>query len=175
MTAVPPAPRWIDSLERFSVALPALVGGATPDEARFREKPDRWSLLEVVTHLADEEVEDFRIRTRMTLEDPSQAWPPIDPAGAVVDRCYNDGDLGEALERFVRERRDSIAWLRGLRDPDWTAQYTHPVLGPLRAGDLLASWAAHDLLHLRQLTRLRFLHTQRAIGDYETRYAGEWP
>ena len=52
--------------------------------------------------------------------------------------------------------------------------HTHPIFGGLSAGDLLASWVAHDFLHLRQLARLQFQYASLLAEPYSTRYAGEW-
>ena len=50
------------SMERFPGALSALVQGLSAADARWKPADGAWSVLEVVTHLADEEVEDFRMR-----------------------------------------------------------------------------------------------------------------
>ena len=47
-------------------------------------------------------------------------------------------------------------------------------MGRLSAGDMLTSWAAHDLLHLRQLVELRFAYLARQARPYSLDYAGEW-
>ncbi len=125
-------------------------------------------------HMADEETEDFRARLALTLRDPALDWPPIDPEKFAVQRRYNEGDLGEAVGRFVSARRESIKWLRDLRDPEWSSTKHHEVLGDLRGGDLLASWVAHDALHLRQIAKRLFQHTGRDAGEYRTEYAGSW-
>ena len=65
-------------------------------------------------------------------------------------------------------------WLATLEQPDWTAAHMHATLGELRAGDLLASWAAHDQLHMRQIIKRRFQLLQREAGDFNSRYAGPW-
>lgn len=164
----------IASLERFATTLSVLVRDISAADARWRHADGTWSILEVVTHLADEETEDFRARLRLMLTDPLAAWPPIDPVAAAVQRRYNDGDLAESLSRFLAERRASLTWLRSLDDPAWSNAYQHPQAGAIRAGDLLASWAAHDLLHLRQITKRLFQLAQRDAGEFETDYAGEW-
>lgn len=164
----------VNRLEAFGAALPALVSGVGDDDARFRPEASSWSILEVVTHLADEEVEDFRRRVRLTLEDPGSPWPSIDPEGWARERRYNESDLGESAARFVAERKRSVEWLRGLGDVDWRQAHEHPRLGSMRAGDVLASWAAHDALHLRQIARRMFQLTNRDAGDFTTRYAGGW-
>lgn len=168
------AGKIIESLDRFGRALPALVAEVDAEQARWKPEDGNWSILEVVTHLADEEVEDFRIRLRMTLETPLEPWPKIDPTGWARERQYNDGVLAEALQRFVAERQQSVAWLGGLGDPDWSSAYQHPRFGPIRAGDLLSAWAAHDALHLRQVAKRMYQLVQEFSGDFSTIYAGAW-
>lgn len=127
--------------------------------------------------MGDEEVDDFRARLRSTLEDPERTWAPIDPEGWARDRAYIDDNLPEAVERFCAERSASIIWLRSLGDlsrVDWARAHRHPKFGPISAGDLLASWAAHDALHLRQIAKRLFELTQRDAAPAATKYAGEW-
>lgn len=164
----------IDSLERFRAILPAVVGKVPADDARWKPSDGAWSILEVVSHLADEEELDFRVRLRSTLTDPRATWPPIDPEGWAVERNYNAGDLRETVDRFVALRGESVAWLRSLNDVDWSVSHRHPRLGTMRAGDMLSAWAAHDSLHLRQIAKRLFQLTQRDAEEYTTSYAGEW-
>lgn len=165
----------IDRLERAGPAVQALAAIPTPEQARFKPVSGAWSILEIVCHLGDEEVDDFRTRLRLTQEDPAAPWPGIDPERWARDRRYNDQDLAAAVDRFVRERRESTRWLRSLTSPDWHVSVMRPH-GPLRAGDLLVAWAAHDALHIRQIAK-RLYELAEADGQPEgfiARYAGEW-
>jgi hypothetical protein len=164
----------IERLERFADALSAVVGRMSPQDARWRPDDGSWSILEVVMHLADEEVEDFRRRVELTLRDPAADWPPIDPPRWAVERRYNDGDLAEALQRFATARRESVRWLRGLKNPDWSRTHEHPKLGAMRAGDVFTSWVAHDALHLKQIAKRLYQMAARDGGEYGTAYAGPW-
>ena len=168
------AQRLIDSLERFAGILPAAVRDVSSEDARWKPADGAWSILEVVSHLADEEVEDFRGRLERTLRDPAEPWPPNDPEQWAIERRYNEGDLVETSARFVAERRASVEWLRGLDGPDWSRAHVHPKWGPIRAGDILASWAAHDALHLRQIAKRMFQMARRDGGEFTTDYAGDW-
>ncbi len=163
----------IASLQSFPDVLSSSVAGISNDDACFKPADGAWSILEIVTHIADEEVEDFPARLRSTLADPTQQWNPIDPEGWAKQRNYNDGDLSEQIQRFTNKRRESIAWLSSLTDPQWTNTFKHPK-GDIKAGDLLAAWTAHDWLHLRQIAKRRFQLSQRDASNYSTKYAGDW-
>jgi hypothetical protein len=159
-------------LEANATAFRSLVAHVSPEQARWKPSPEQWSILEVVNHLADEEVDDFRRRIVLTLRDPAAPWPPIDPPRWAIERRYNERELGDSLERFLAERRRSVDWLRELHTPDWEKTHQHPKAGPLRAGDLLASWLDHDLIHVRQITRLHHQWLVRAVEPFRTEYAG---
>ncbi len=150
-----------------------LAGGLTQVEARFKPDPATWSVLEVVCHLYDEEREDFRPRLDVILHRPQEPWSPIDPAGWVTARRYNERNLAEMLDNLAAERHRSLTWLRNLSAPNWEAEYKAP-FGPLKAGDMFAAWVAHDTLHLRQLVELRRARVLKLVGPYDVGYAGEW-
>lgn len=164
----------ITSMSSFADELPAVVRHVTESDAKFKPPSGAWSILEIVCHLVDEEVEDFRTRLRLTLDNPATPWPEIDPPGAAIARRYNERNLHAEVQRFVNERHESVAWLRSLSQPKWANAYVHPKWGPISAGMLMTSWAAHDLLHLRQIAKRRFELAAREGAPYTTSYAGDW-
>ena len=157
----------------------ALVAGVSPEEARVRPAPGAWSLLEVVCHLHDEEREDFRPRLDLVLHRPGRGVGPhrsrrvghraaVQRARSRPDAAGLPGRAG-ALARLAREPvrpRLEPRVPRGLG--------TCPAGGPITAGDLLASWAAHDLLHTRQLLELRRARLLAHTAPHRTQYAGDW-
>jgi hypothetical protein len=163
----------LSQMEENAEGIRALVAGRSDEEARWRPDAATWSILEVVNHLLDEEREDFRARIDLILHRPDAAWFPIDPEGWVTERGYNERDLTASLEGFLVARKESLDWLMGLSSPDWEASYPAP-FGRIRAGDVLASWAAHDLFHIRQLVELRWAYLLRTVEPYGVRYAGVW-
>jgi uncharacterized damage-inducible protein DinB len=163
-------------VERFSNnarVFENLARGVELEQARWQPAPEKWSILEVVNHLYDEERDDFRARLDLLLHQPEQQWPPIDPQTWAMERKYNERELDESLARFLEERRKSIAWLKGLREPRLENAYERPQ-GIIRAGDLLASWLAHDFLHIRQLARLHWQYLNSTCTPFKTAYAGDW-
>ena len=167
--------KLIHALERFATVLPAVVNGIDGDDARWKPPDGGWSILEIVMHLADEEASDFRPRLERTLAEPQQEWDPIDPEGWAISRRYNEGRLDEAVQRFVQARQESMARLRGLgKQLEWSRAHEHPRLGTLRAGDLLTSWTAHDILHLRQISKRLYQLIERDAEGFSIAYAGSW-
>ena len=75
--------------------------------------------------------------------------------------------------KFFEEREASIAWLENLDSPDWNAYYIHPKLGKLSAKYYLTNWVAHDYLHMRQITKLKFDYLHHRTGE-NLEYAGIW-
>ncbi len=142
------AAKLIDSLERFPKCVEPLVRSLSPEDAKWKPSTRDWSVLEILCHLRDEEVEDFRTRLRSTLENADSVWPPIDPTGVAVTRRYNDEDILDVLDSFLNERQSSVSWLRGLSQPDWQIAYVHPSLGKILAGDLLTAWSCARLAAL---------------------------
>jgi len=159
-----------DRLRRGADAIAALARDLPLDVARWAPSPDAWSTTAVLAHLADEEVEDFRTRVRLTLQDPVAAWPPIDPPRWVVERNYAVRDPAAELRRYLDERARSLEWLAGQGGARWENVHQHPSAGPLSARALLVNWMAHDLLHLRQLARLQ--HGVLAARGERLDYAG---
>lgn len=164
----------LDRLEATPAILSALVKGVRDDDARWKPPSGAWSILEVVNHLADEDADDFRPRLEITLRSPESPWPPLNPEGSATERRYNERDLSSSVARFVQERSVSLAFVRSLQGPDWSRAHRHPIFGPIAAGDLLASWAAHDALHIRQIAKRLFELCGRDGEPYRTAYAGPW-
>lgn len=163
----------ISLLDTNQTRIRSLLEGITQKQAEHKPHPDAWSMLEVINHLYDEEREDFRQRIKGLLENPDQDFPPINPQAWVKERNYNSRDFAGSLENFLKEREKSLSWLASLSAPDWEHTY-HSGDFSIRAGDIFASWVAHDQLHMRQIIELQRDLTVRASTPYQVDYAGEW-
>lgn len=163
----------IQELSRNRDVFKELLTGLTEEEYLWKPKPEKWCLLEIICHLYDEEREDFRTRTRHVLETPTEPLPPIDPPGWVQEREYIRQDYTNTLDKFVKERDQSVEWLQTLASPKWDNAYNHPKFGQMTAKMFLSNWLAHDYLHIRQILQLKFGYLKQ-LTDETLTYAGDW-
>jgi hypothetical protein len=161
----------IKRLAHSEEGIRGLVSGLGVKQARWRPEAGKWSILEVINHLYDEERDDFRKRLDLTLHQPEVTWPPNDPEAWVTERKYNERDLKKSLENLLSERRISIAWLKDLRFPQWESAYEHPIFGKISAGDILCAWLAHDYFHARQISNLLLEYTRLLSEPFSIGYA----
>ena len=151
----------------------ALLGGITQKEAQAKLSDESWSILEVVCHLYDEEQEDFREHLDFILNRQNEEWHVIDPQGWIKARKYNEKNFDEMANNFFVERRKSLDWLITLNGANWETTYVSQY-GSISAGEVFASWVAHDNLHVRQLVELRRIRIEKITQPYSIGYAGDW-
>jgi hypothetical protein len=157
-----------------SEAMRFLVQTISEDQALWKPSPETWSLQEVMGHVYNEERIDFRKHLKEMLNDPQKPWGEFRSEEYVqVENCH------KALEGFIIEREVSIAWLKTLESPAWDKK-SQASFGPLNdmitlsAGDVLLSWVAHDLLHIRQMIELLYAWNAKQSSPYSIDYAGGW-
>jgi hypothetical protein len=151
----------------------ALIANISQEEARIKPTAEDWSILEVICHLYDEEREDFREHLDFILHRQTEEWHRIDPQSWVTARKYNEQDFIEMQMKFFEERRKSLDWLIDLFDADWEITYASEY-GSVPAGEMFASWVAHDNLHIRQLVELKRFQIEKITQPYGIVYAGDW-
>jgi hypothetical protein len=149
-TEIQPA---ISLLEKTPQLLETLLGDLPGELLHWKPKPDRWSISEVLGHLAAlEQVYAERVM-RMVAED----CPPLakyDLAGATARGEYARGSAGENLALFTRTRRSTLALLTELPASAGARTGVHSELGTVTLANMLNEWANHDLGHLRQIAEL---------------------
>ena len=150
-----------------------LFDSLSEEEIYWKPYPTHWCILEILCHLHDNEHEDFKARVQSVLENPNTPFISIEPSLWVKERAYLEQDFDEKLVAFLHKRNQSIKWLKGLEEPIWKNTYHHETYGSLTARNLLINWLAHDNLHIRQITRIKYLYLQEYSGEDLT-YAGKW-
>ena len=163
----------IHALESHIGIFKGLFDSFEKDSALWKLAPEKWCMLEIVCHLYDEERDDFRLRTKWVMERPGEIPPPFNPLEWVESKKYMEQDYETMTKQFLEERTASISWLKSLNNPNWDHEFEHPKLGSLSAAYFLNNWVAHDLLHIRQILKLKFDYLQSRL-NHGLDYAGPW-
>jgi hypothetical protein len=119
------------------------------------EGPGTWSPYVVVGHLVHGERADWMPRLEIILEyGPSRPFDPFDREAQFGES--RGKSLPTLLDEFSELRRDNLARLRALnlQPTQFELKGTHPALGLVTVRQLLATWTAHDLAHLLQMSRV---------------------
>ncbi len=164
----------IHKLEQNTQIFKQLFIASDESEYLWKQEENKWCLLEVLCHLYDEEIEDFRLRVQWMLESPEKPPPPFDPIAWIKDRNYMGQNFPDKLHDFIMERERSVQWLKQLgNDVHWESGYMHPDRGLLSAGHYLVNWLAHDYLHIRQILGIKFRYLS-VKSDDDLNYSGGW-
>jgi len=156
-----------DVLSRTPATLRALLLGLPEAWTSADEGPDTFSAKDVVGHLIFGEETDWIPRMRIILEHgPDRPFTPFDRFG--FEQRHGDPPLEERVDLFARLRGEN---LRALDSFDLTAADLerpgrHPELGPVTLGQLLATWVAHDLNHVAQISRVMAKRYQAEVGPW---------
>lgn len=163
----------INQLDSNSAVFENLFINTPSDMIKWKPSEEKWCLLEIISHLYDEEREDFRARLNKILNEDSD-WDPIDPQGWVKSRNYMEKDYAKTMKDFLDERKKSIEWLKDLKVKDWNVKAVHPKFGEFAAYPMLCNWLVHDYLHIRQIVKLKYQMLEAGLNKDELGYAGEW-
>ncbi len=156
-------------LVRTPATLRALLAGLPDAWTRATEGDDTWSAYDVVGHLLHGEQTDWIPRARIILEQgEGRPFPTFDRT-AMFDESAGKS-LGDLLDAFAAARAANLATLSKLDiTPEKLALTgTHPSLGTVTLGNLLATWAIHDLNHLGQIVEVMAHQYDAAVGPWKT-------
>lgn len=134
--------------------LATLVGGLSDAAARRPESPGKWSILQVVQHLADSEVVDAW-RYRQTIAQQDALLSPYDQDKWLSRVWSPDTTVQTALEEFQAMRASNLRVLRELPESAWESSAVHAERGRESLRLMARIAAGHDLQHMRQIERIR--------------------
>ncbi len=154
-------------LERTPAVLKVLLSNLSDDWVMENEGPETFSPFGVVGHLIQGEKTDWAARTKIILEfglsKPFEPWDRF----AQYEEC-NGKSLQQLLDEFEQLRKDNLTWLQSLRltENDLDKKGVHPSLGEVTLRNLLATWVAHDLTHIAQVTRVMARQYKEEMGPW---------
>jgi hypothetical protein len=154
-------------LARTPAALDGLLRGLPEIWTRGNEGPGSWSPFEVVAHLVHAERENWIPRACLILDfGETKAFEPFDREGNF--RESQGKTLEQLLDEFTQVRAESLHALSAMNvlPLDLERKGRHPALGAVTLSQLLATWAAHDLTHLHQISRVMAVQYREAVGPW---------
>ena len=139
-------------MDELPAAVDALIADVPEETLRTPEEPGKWSVADVLWHLADSEViYRYRLRRAVAQEDEIVGYDQ----DAWADRLrYADAPVDEALAIIRTLRPSTVRWLRGLSPEERARAGVHDERGPESVDHMVRLLAGHDLVHRRQIRRI---------------------
>jgi len=157
----------ISLLRRTPGVLDALLRDLPEAWTLCNEGQGTWSAFDVLGHLIHGERTDWMPRAKIIMQcGESLPFPPFDRWGQ--EQESRGKSVAQLLDEFARARVESLRELQALqlRREDLDRRGRHPALGVVTLGQLLATWAVHDMTHLHQISRVMAHQYDVAVGPW---------
>jgi hypothetical protein len=151
--------QYVDGREPIAVqvataaTLDALIAGRPTADLRKRPAPDRWSVSEIVAHLADAEIV-IGYRLRLILGSPGTSIVAYDQDSWATSGHYDVREPRQSIELLRVLRAANLALLESLDAEQWAHYGVHSERGQESIEDVVRMTAGHDLNHLRQIDQI---------------------
>lgn len=139
-------------LEATPGILRGLMSELTEEDARWKPARDRFSVAEVLAHLAHSEGRCYRLRLDRLMSETLPEFEP-DDAQMFLD-LYRDADPEDSFDEFEERREANLEYLRDLPAGAGDRLALHKEHGQVTLAQMLHEWALHDLGHIRQIAEL---------------------
>ena len=154
-------------LTRTPDTLNALLRDLPDGWTAATEGPGTWSPYVVVGHLIHGERADWMPRLELILEHgQSRPFDLFDREAQFIES--NGKSLSSLLDEFSVLRHENLVRLRAvdLQPEQLDLKGTHPALGVVTVRQLLATWTAHDLGHILQVSRVMAKRYKQEVGPW---------
>lgn len=132
----------------------------TPEELDFKPDPTRWSVREIIHHLADSEM-TAAVRLRMLIAQDRPTLQGYDQ-DEFARRLYYDRPYEASLELFRLARQSTVEILDRLTPAEWVREGTHSEIGPYGVESWLKIYSEHAHKHARQIRIARDAAAKRS-------------
>jgi DinB superfamily len=152
-----PYAKFLDGKEPIPVLtttvdrLRSLTASLTPAQIDRSPAPAKWSIREIIAHLADCEVV-FSFRLRQALSEEHAIIQPFDQERWAQRYEAYSFDSGMALYRAARVW--NLRLLTTVSEEDRHRPTTHPERGTMTFWTLVETMAGHDINHLQQIEKI---------------------
>jgi uncharacterized damage-inducible protein DinB len=145
----------IELAEKGPKRLAGAVSGLSDKVLRYSPAPGKWSILQIIAHLADVEIV-YSYRLRQILADENPVIARIDQDAWARNLGYLESLPAELVAQFGVNRHHNLRLLRRLTPSDLSKGARHPEMDrPMTAEDLVRRFVSHDDNHLGQIETLK--------------------
>ena len=145
----------LEAAERSPKEIAVAVSGLTPQVLRYRPAPDKWSILEILGHLADIEIV-YAYRLRQMLADRKPVIAPMDQDEWAKNLGYMDTPAPELVALYGLNRHHNLRLLRRLKPGDLEKSAFHPEYKQeVTVATMVERMSNHGPNHLGQIERLK--------------------
>lgn len=157
----------LEILERTPRVLRELLAGLSDEWTMHNEGGGTWTPYDVVGHLVHGEKTDWMARINKCLSPDDKAFVKFDRTAMFQESVGRS--LQELLDEFAQLRAKNLRAFSalGLSEDQLESTGIHPSFGQVRLRQLLATWAAHDLGHLTQITRVMCKQYREEVGPWK--------
>src|SRR5579871_1351783 len=145
--------KHLELAEKSPKEIAAAVSGLPPDVLRFKPSPDKWSILEILGHLADIEIV-YAYRLRQMLADEKPVISPMDQNAWARQLGYMDAPAPELVAAYGLNRHQNVRLLKRVKPGDLEKSAFHPEYKENQSvADLVERMATHGANHLAQIEK----------------------
>ncbi len=157
----------IEIIERTPIVLETLLKGLSAEWIENNEGGDTWSPYDVIGHLIHGEKTDWSQRMEIILSEGSNKTFASFNRFAQFEESKGK-TITQLLDEFKTARQNNLMFLKSknLTENDLNKTGIHPVFGEVTLEQLLATWVAHDLNHLSQISRVMAKQYQKEVGPW---------
>jgi hypothetical protein len=138
---------------KTAAKLDRLIKGVSSAKLRKRPGPEKWSVSEIIAHLADAEIV-IGYRMRLILGSPGIPIVAYDQDSWAASGHYEKRDTRKSLEQFRVLREANLALLKSLTAEQWKHYGMHSERGQESIERVARMCAGHDINHLQQIAKI---------------------
>lgn len=147
--------KYLDAVEKSPKQIAAAVSGLPEKVLRYKPFPDKWSIHEILGHLADVEIV-YAYRLRQLLADNKPVIAPMDQDSWARNLNHLETPPPELVALYGLNRHANLRLLQRLKPGDLEKSAYHPeTKQDLTVAQLIERMATHGTSHLEQIERLK--------------------
>jgi uncharacterized damage-inducible protein DinB len=147
--------RHIEEAEKGPKRLALAVSDVADKLLRQPPSPGKWSILQILAHMADVEIV-YSYRLRQMLADKNPVIAPIDQDEWANHLGYLETAPAELVAQYGLNRHHNLRLIRRLTPADLTRSARHPEMDrPMTVEDLVKRFVSHDASHITQIEKLK--------------------